>query len=61
METISVKDLLKVMDVNTYWRLRNAGRLNMARVAPNAAVYVESIPITLSSNNWADTVQNSKG
>jgi len=60
METISVKDLLKVMDVNAYWRLRNAGRLNMARVAPNAAVYVESIPIRFRRTMGGHR-QNSKG
>ena len=43
--TISVKELLKVMDKKTYRRLISAGRLSIARVTPNAEVYVDSIPI----------------
>ena len=60
MEKISVNELLKVMDMNTYRRLRYAGRLSMARVAPNAEVYVDSIPIRFR-RRLDELHQNNKG
>ena len=60
MEKIGVNELLKVMDTNTYRRLRNASRLSMARVAPNAEVYMDSIPIRFR-RRLDELRQNNKG
>ena len=56
--TISVKELLKVMDKQTYQRLISAGRLSIARVTPNAEVYVDSIPLRSLSRDAREAILN---
>lgn len=49
------------MDKDTYRRLRNTCRLSMARVAPNAEVYVDSIPLGGISREARAAILNMSG
>lgn len=43
--TVSVEELLQVMSIACYRRLRSQQVLDMARTAPFARVYVDSLPV----------------
>lgn len=44
MKTIALNDLLKVMSIETYRKLKSRGRLQIVAIAPFTEIDVETLP-----------------